>query len=323
MRAGHRSTIAMAMAIPMLAPVWGGCAFDRNAESGVDAAGALDTMNPTDPTRPTSDSDACDARAAWHADRLENLGTSDGWLTLVGLDFLDAGTFAAGRDEKATLSYGGCAADRIGRFEVDGEVVRFVPEAGASVSIEGGVAGEPLIADDAGPPSVVRSGTVSFTLVRRNDRLALRVRDSASPTLSGFEGLGLFPFDPGLVVEATVRPAAAEARIPIVNVTGHTDMQPLAATIAFELDGVRHEFQAMPAGDDALFVVFADGTNGRETYGGGRFLLVPKSRDGRVTLDFNRAYFPPCAFTAFATCPMPPASNRLARRLEAGERWPE
>ena len=283
-------------------------------------------MSPTDQTRPTGDS-ASHERAAWHADRLERLRAADGWLTLVGLDFLDEGSFAAGRGERVALSYLGCAADRIGRFEVEGEVggevVRFVPEAGAAVSIERGVPGAPLIADDAGPPSVVRSGTVSFTLVRRNDRLALRVRDSASATRSGFEGLGLFPFDPGMVVEATVRPAAAEARIPIANVTGHIEEQRLAATLSFELGGARHEFQAMPAGDDGLFVVFADGTNGRETYGGGRFLLVPPPRDGRATIDFNRAYFPPCAFTAFATCPMPPSSNRLPRRIEAGERWPE
>jgi uncharacterized protein (DUF1684 family) len=322
MRARHRSAIAIAM----LVPVSSGCTVDRNAESSVGAAGTLDTMKTTDHSRAMSNAGASHERAAWHAERLEGLRGADGWLTLVGLDFLESGTFTAGRDERVELCYAGCAADRIGRFEVDGEVgdevVRFVPEAGAAVSIERGVAGEPLIADDAGPPSMVRSGTVSFTLVRRNDRLALRVRDSASPTRTGFEGLGLFPFDPGMVVEATVRPAAAEARIPIANVTGHIEQQRLAATLVFELDGVAAELQAMPAGNDGLFVVFADGTNGRETYGGGRFLLVPPPRDGRTTIDFNRAYFPPCAFTAFATCPMPPASNRLSRRVEAGERWP-
>jgi len=317
------------MTIAMLAPVGSSCTDDHNAESSVGAAGTLDTMKTTDHSRAMSNAGTSDERAAWHAERLERLRGADGWLTLVGLDFLESGTFTAGRDSSVAFSYAGCAADRIGRFELDGEVgdevVRFVPESGAevsAVSIERGVAGEPLIADDAGTPSVVRSGTVSFTLVRRNDRLALRVRDSASPTRTGFEGLGLFPFDPGMVVEATVRPAAAEARIPIANVTGHIEEQRLAATLSFELGGARHEFQAMPAGDDGLFVVFADGTNGRETYGGGRFLLVPPPRDGRATIDFNRAYFPPCAFTAFATCPMPPASNRLSRRIEAGERWP-
>jgi uncharacterized protein (DUF1684 family) len=259
------------------------------------------------------------ARDAWHAERLSRLQAPDGWLTLVGLDFLEEGEFTVGRDASATFSYPGCADEVIGRFVVVGESVRFVPEPRVEVSIERGTAGEPLVADDQGPPSVVRSGTVSFTLVRRNGRLALRVRDSASPVLTEFSGLELYPHDPTRVVEATVEPAR-DRTIAITNVTGFLEEQPLAATLRFELDGVMRELLATSAGEGRLFVVFGDETNGRETYGGGRFLEVPAPIDGRTTIDFNRAYNPPCAFTAFATCPMPPAGNRLPVRIEAGER---
>ncbi|MGA1391560.1 MAG: DUF1684 domain-containing protein [Phycisphaerales bacterium] len=122
--------------------------------------------------------------------------------------------------------------------------------------------------------------------------------------------------------QAAVEPAR-DRTIAITNVTGYLEEQPLAATLRFELDGVSRELLATSAGEGRLFVVFGDETNGRETYGGGRFLEVPAPIDGRTTIDFNRAYNPPCAFTAFATCPMPPAGNRLPVRVEAGERRPQ
>lgn len=271
---------------------------------------------------PSTDSAAAGsaARDAWHAERLARLQAPDGWLTLVGLDFLADGAFVAGRGSDARLRYAGCASDRIGRFEVSGETVRFVAEPGGEVSIERGAFGEPLVADDAGPPSVVRSGSVSFTLVRRNGRLALRVRDSESPVRRGFPGIELFAFDPSMAVEAAVEPAMPGQQVAITNVTGFLESQPLAATLRFELDGATHVLLATAAPEGRLFVVFGDATNGRETYGGGRFLEIPAPIGGRTTIDLNRAFNPPCAFTAFATCPMPPAANRLERRIEAGER---
>ncbi len=278
------------------------------------------TMKPSTTTT-TADSPAAEQQR-WHVERLARLQAPDGWLTLVGLDFLEEGVAMAGRGAEATLRYAGCASDRIGRFEVAGETVRFLPEPDAEVSIERGVAGEPLTADDAGPPSVVRSGTVSMTLVRRNGRLALRVRDSESPTRVDFQGIELFPDDRTRCVQARVIPARAGELLPITNVMGFEESQPIAATLEFELDGAAHTLVAMPAGEGRLFVVFGDETNGRETYGGGRFLEVPAPTGGRTTIDFNRAYNPPCAFTAFATCPLPPAANRLPVRIEAGERAP-
>ena len=319
----HHAAAAVAIG---LAGLGGSCATNRAAsprETPIDSVMPAPEENAMHATaRPSSD-DAAAAHERWHVERLERLEAPEGWLTLVGLDFLDQGVSVAGRGEAATLRYAGCASERIGRFEVEGEAVRFLAEPGAEVSIERGIAGEPLTADDAGPPSVVRSGSVSFTLVRRNGRLALRVRDSQSPVRTGFEGIGLFAFNPSRSVEASVEPAASGSTVAIVNVTGFREDQALAATLRFELDGEPHALLATPAGEGRLFVVFGDETNGRETYGGGRFLEVPAPIGGRTTIDFNRAYNPPCAFTAFATCPMPPAENRLPVRIEAGERQPK
>lgn len=263
------------------------------------------------------------SREAWHVRRLAALSAPDGWLCLVGLDFLSEGAHAVGRGPGVARAYAGCADAEIGRFEVTGERVRFVAAPGATVVVEQGEKEGVLRADDAGAPSVVRSGTVSFTLVRRNGRLALRVRDSASPVRTEFKGVRLLPFDPALVVEATVVPAPADRTISITNVTGFVEAQPVAAELRFRLAGEERRLLATPGANGRLFVVFADATNGDSTYGGGRFLDLPAPVEGRVTIDFNRAFNPPCAFTPYATCPLPPAENRLPIAVQAGERRPD
>jgi len=255
--------------------------------------------------------------AAWHSKRLATLGAEDGWLTLVGLDFLAEGAHSIGSAPEATFRYANCAEPIVGTIDVSGEIsaerVRFVPSAGPP---------RDLVADDRGEPSVIRSGPVSFTLVRRNGRLALRVRDNASTVRTGFKGIDLFPFDPAFVVAATAEAPRAGEMVPIINILGFEERQPVAARLRFELGGSEHTLVATPGAGGRLFVVFADTTTGRQTYGGGRFLDVPPPIDGRTVIDFNRATNPPCSFTAYATCPLPPAGNRLPVAVMAGERAP-
>ena len=261
-----------------------------------------------------SDSAALEQHASWHARRLAALQAEDGWLTLVGLDFLTDGTHTLGAGSEASFRYANCDGDIVGHFEVQGESVRFRSEGSQEWVL--------LQADDAGPPSVIRSGSVSCTLVRRNGRLALRVRDNRSAVRTGFAGIDLFPYDPTLVVEAEVRTPAANETLAITNVTGFVESQPVAARLACVVAGERVELVATAASGGNLFVVFGDSTNGRESYGGGRFVEVPAPQGGRATIDFNRAYNPPCSFTPYATCPLPPTANRLEGAVRAGERAP-
>lgn len=251
---------------------------------------------------------------AWHSQRLSTLRADDGWLTLVGLDFLSDGSHTIGNCGSATFSYANCADPIVGRLDVSGDTVRFTPDGSNGSTL--------LTADDAGAPSVIRSGPVSFTLVRRNGRLALRVKDNASLVRTGFTGIELFPFDAALVVQARALPAAQGERIAITNVRGFIEEQPIAATLEFSLGGAPRRLVATAGSNGRLFVVFADQTNGGETYGGGRFLDLPAPTDNAVTIDFNKSYNPPCSFTAFATCPLPPDQNRLALPIRAGERAP-
>jgi len=249
---------------------------------------------------------------AWHAQRLETLRAEDGWLTLVGLDFLTDGSHTLGSSPSATFHYPNCQQPVVGTLVVRGDSVEFTPTGGATTALK---------ADDAlGGPSVIRSGPVSFTLVRRNGALALRVRDNLSPVRTGFTAIPLYPFDPALVVEARVMVPAPDAVVAITNIRGFTESQPIRATLEFTLGDATHRLTATAGSGERLFVVFADATTGSETYGGGRFLDLPAPKDGRVIIDFNRAYNPPCSFTAYATCPLPPEGNRLSVPVRGGER---
>ena len=272
-------------------------------------------------------------RDVWFEQRVRLLTADDGWLTLVGLDFLTDGVFTIGSDPACTLRYAHASAGCIGAFTVQEDSISFrarVPD----VTLDGVPCADrecALVVDDRGTPSVLRNGPLMITAVRRNGALALRVRDNASAIRSQFDGLKLFAFDPNLVVEglvvegtvlgSTVADAlAAETTVAITNVMGFVETQPIAARLRLQVHGIECELVATPGANGRLFVVFGDTTNGTETYGGGRFLDIEKPVGGRTTIDFNRATNPPCAFTAFATCPTPPAMNRLPLAIRAGER---
>lgn len=260
----------------------------------------------------------------WHAERIARLTAEDGWLTLIDLAFLEQGETTLGRDEGADLRYDNLADNASGTFTRSGDQVRFVPATGGAITADAAPA-QPmtLVADDQGPPTVLRSGTVSITLVRRNADLALRVRDNASPVRTNFRGIERYPFDPSRRVAARVERAPKGTMVPVTNVTGYTSDQPLDVTLVFELDGREHRLAALESSPGKLFIVFGDKTNGAGTHGGGRFVEATIGDDGGAILDFNRAYNPPCSFTAYATCELPTAGNRLPVAIEAGEKAPE
>jgi uncharacterized protein (DUF1684 family) len=180
--------------------------------------------------------------------------------------------------------------------------------------------------DDALAPSSLRfSETTTGTVIANDDHTgyALRVWDSASDAVTGFGSIDAFPFDPDWVVTADFVPTAADAQIDIRH---QKDLElsrpkPLPGLIRFTRDGVDHELAAFPSGDgDRLQLVFGDATNGDSTYSVGRFLFPTPNGDGTITLDFNRAVLPPCAFSYAFNCPIPPAQNRFATAVEAGEK---
>lgn len=259
---------------------------------------------------------------AWREQRRAELTKPDGWTSLVGLHWLDPGTHrvGSGADNGIRLALGPA---HLGVFTVRAGKVHFVAD--TEVTIDGVPArGGELRSDaDPGGASVLGfdDGKGQALVIARGGRLALRVKHADAPTRLHFTGLTYWPGGPQWRLPARFIPHPPGKTLPVVNIIGTTENIPNPGVLEFTRNGNRYRLEALDEGEGTLLVVFADRTSGHGSYGAGRFLDVPRpDAQGRVLLDFNRAYNPPCAFTLFSTCPLPPPENRLNLRVEAGEK---
>lgn len=267
--------------------------------------------------------DAAHAREIerWRSERLAELTTPDGWLTLIGLHFLPPGksTLGSARDNDVVLAAGPA---HLGAVTVgDDGRVRFDVAAGADVRIDGRPARTAELRADDVQPTLVTSGTVTFFAIERGGKKALRVKDSASERRTRFRGLEYFPIERAWRIEARWVPFERSRIMPITNIIGQTSPAIFPGKAVFEHDGRTFELLPIDEGPGKpLFFVIADATSGRETHGAARFIYAPPPEGDRIILDFNRAENPPCAFTPFGTCPLPPKENRLPFAVTAGEK---
>lgn len=260
---------------------------------------------------------------AWYADRVARLTQPDGWLSLVGLHWLESGAQSVGcaEDNAVVLMVG---PPHLGTVTLaDGEV-RFEPAAGVAFSVDGkpGDGVVTLQPDSRGEPTVLGfgGGRASLVLIERSGRMALRVRDAQAPTRTGFKGIARYPVDIGWRFDARFEPHPPGKTIAIASVINTLDDMVNSGVVVFEKDGHEHRLEAVDEGDGRIFLVFGDHTNGRETYGAGRFLYAgPVDANGHTVVDFNQSYNPPCALNAYSTCPLPPPENRLDLTITAGE----
>jgi uncharacterized protein (DUF1684 family) len=267
--------------------------------------------------------------AAWHAGRIERLRSDTGWLTLVGLHPLLAGAHTLGASPEADLRLAPGAPAWVGTLTVAAGRIDFVAHPNAVVTsfddpTKGPLSSCTLATDREGPPTRLAVGSLVFYVIDRDHKLFLRVKDRQAETLKNFAGIARFPVDRRWRLEARLESGPATVQIP--DVLGHQTAAESPGVLIFSLAG--KECRLTPTGrpGDRMFLVFGDETNGKTTYAGGRFLVVdPPATDGRVVLDFNRAYNPPCVFTPYATCPLPTLDNILPVPVTAGEMlwgWP-
>lgn len=264
-----------------------------------------------------------DSLQALRAQREEALRSPEGWMALVGLHWLEAGEHSLGSEDGNAVRLAVGPA-RLGEIELlpQAMALRLVLAEGVRVRRDGVevTQGEILIhADKSETPTRLDFDGGSLGLIERGGRFALRVRSPQAPTLLAFKGLNWFPPAPRFVTEARFEAHPPGQTIPIVNVLGQVEPTPNPGRLVFELEGVTHALEALGDPKESLFLIFADRSNRRESYGAGRFLYTDKVVDGRVRLDFNRAINPPCAYTEFSTCPLPPPENRLHAFVAAGE----
>jgi len=253
---------------------------------------------------------------AWRAARAARLRTREGWLALVGLSWLTPGENHVGAHPSShVVLHGHEIPPRVGSIWLEDGQARFEPHAGVDLPAT-------ILRDDlGGDPTLLELGSVCFNLIKRGERFGVRVRDGAAPALRSFLGLEHFPIDPSWRITARLEPAAPDTTIEIEDITGAHRRDVTPGSVIFERNGAIWRIDALPGDDENLWLIFGDATNGTDTYPGGRFLYTePLAGDGTVVVDFNLAYNPPCVFSPYATCPLPPPQNRLGLRIEAGER---
>lgn len=258
----------------------------------------------------------------WRAQRVERLKSPNGWLSLIGLHWLKDGknTVGSAKDNDVVLAKGPA---RLGTITLKDGKATIELDAKAAASIDGKPEKSAVLLDDSHEkPTTIAFGTASFYLIDRNGRKGLRVKDSEAQTRKQFLGIDDYPIDPSWRIEAKWEAYQPPHTLEIPTVLGTVDKMPAPGKAVFERDGKKYELLPVLEEKDAkeLFFIFADRTSGKDTYGAGRFLYADMPKDGKVVIDFNKAYNPPCAFTPFATCPLPTPQNRLGMRVTAGEK---
>lgn len=285
-----------------------------------------DETNTEDPRMSAALAEFHATQQAWRDTRRAELLAPEGWASLTGLHWIKPGAHFIGSDADNGIGLTVGPA-HLGMIELgDDGTLRFVPAAGATPTLNGeplrGETGLLSDADANGPDELgFDQGQGVATVIKRGDRYALRVKHEQAESRTGFAGIDYWPADPDWKIQGAFVAHPAGRTIEVASVIGTTEEVPNPGAIVFEHGGARYRLEALDEGGEGLFLVFADRTNGQGSYGAGRFLHVARpDADGRVWIDFNHAYNPPCAFTAFATCPLPPPENRLDLAITAGEK---
>jgi uncharacterized protein len=264
----------------------------------------------------------------WRDEHESRFKSAKGWLALIGHYWLKEGANTFGPGDSYDIQLPGDIQEKAaGTIQVQANSVRLETSADSGVLVDGKETTRTALTIDNLKPEADSQHAISIgdriqlQLVRRNNRLAIRVRDRESQAVQKFQGKKWFPIDPDYAVNATFTPYEPPKPSSIVNVRGETTEVEIVGQLTFELHGQTCSLDAMSESPDDLFVIFKDKTNGDSTYGPGRFLNTSQPKDGKVTLDFNKSYNPPCAFSPHTLCPLPPAQNHLKIEITAGERW--
>ena len=261
----------------------------------------------------------------WNSARIAALKQPDGWLNLEGLFWFKKGVNSFGSASTNDLVYNNAAFPKhLGDFIYeDGKV--YWKDAGAEkITIKEGD-----LVQNSGSINLLTATEGSYTsqwknfvwiVIQREDKVGVRFRNLKAKTLLEFKGIERFPVDAKWRIKAKVIPQNQNPLM-IMNVLGQNTAQKHGGQLVFDIDGTTYRLDAIDEGGIRLFVTFADATSGKTTYGSGRFIELERpDANGYTYIDFNKAYNPPCAFTEFATCPLPPPQNRLSIAIPAGEK---
>ena len=259
----------------------------------------------------------------WHNKRIERLKSPTGWLSLVGLHWLKEGENKFGGDSSNQLIFPKKVPAFCGSFFLQNGKVSLAIAKGIQIIHNGIPVTQMQLRSDADSnTTVLQMNSFRFFVIKRGHEFAIRLRDTENPLISSFKGIERYPVDPAWLIEAKFEAYNPPKIIGVPTIMGTMDSSKCPGVLVFEIDGETYRLEpVLEEGSDELFIIFGDKTNGSETYGGGRFLYAKKpGTDNKVIIDFNKAYNPPCVFTEFATCPLPPSQNKLPIKITAGEK---
>jgi len=259
----------------------------------------------------------------WRSEREANLKKETGWLTVAGLFWLKEGINTVGAGEKFDVRLtDNFKRGKFGEIEFKEGKASLKVEKGVEAQGDGKIISAPvdLVSDEKGKATEIKTGTQTFYLIRREERFGIRLKDSNSEARRNFKGLHWFPVDESYKVAARFEVFPEPKEIMVPNVLGGNFKMKSPGMLKFSLRGKEYSLQPVDEGDGTLFIIFRDESSESETYKSGRFLYADKPVNGETALDFNKAENPPCAFTPYATCPLPPPGNGLEVEIKAGEK---
>jgi len=249
--------------------------------------------------------------------RAAALKADDGWLTVTGLFWLKAGENTLGSDTASDIVLPDTAPAHLGSIRLDHGTSVFTASA-TSVELNGKPVREATLRS-SGPPDVLSTGAIQLLLIKRGgDRYALRLRDKNSALRKNFTHIGYYPIREDWKITAKFVPYPSPVKLTFETIIGEQEISSSPGYVEFEHGGQTYKLLPTTQGS-SLFLVLRDQTSGKTTYGAARFLHTELPKDGFVVLDFNKLENPPCTFTPYATCPLPPPQNRLPVAIEAGE----
>jgi len=261
----------------------------------------------------------------WHQKRIESLKDENSWLTLVGLYWLKEGENTLGSDKNNDIIFPENSPKNIGMINLTDSIVTLKVNQGVIVTNEGNIVDEIMLENDlTDNKTILDIGSLRWYIIKRGERYGIRLRDTKAPLLNEFKDIGMFPINVDWKIAASFEAYNPPKVISLPTQIGSIVDEQSPVAVVFEMYGQTYRVDIIDAGE-RFWLIFADETSGKETYGAGRYLYIDKPDSaGETIVDFNLAYNPPCVFTKFATCSFPPKQNHLKLRITAGEKmWGE
>ncbi len=259
----------------------------------------------------------------WRSKRVKNLTSANGWISLAGLFWLEEGENTFGASDENQIVFPAKAPEHMGSFLLQGDSVVALIHPEVIINVDDKPISEmTLVPDIAGSPTILHHQSLNWNLIQRGDRFGIRLRDTLHEARQNFKGIEYFDINPNWNLSATFEPYEGGKQMKFKNVLDMEVDQKIEGALKFKIEGKEYALDVLNGGPDDFFVIFADETTGDNTYGGGRYLYAPRPQEANLTeIDFNKAYTPPCGFTDYATCLLPPAQNRLDVAILAGEEY--